>query len=147
MCGSSSVGPADGLHDSLATLGAIIHVDGVDCRPGHPQVLAALGPHWLIGVPGNPYAALVAAFTLLQPLLAGLAGRPLPTLSRATLAGDLQPDGRRTRVPVRWEGDAANIINGGHPGHLGAAAHADALAVVPPAWQADQAVELLQLSH
>lgn len=77
VTGSTSVGVTDHLHRLLDGLGARAVVDGVTCRPGHPQLLAALGSRrWLIGLPGNPYAAIVAAHTLLAPLLAGLGGRP-----------------------------------------------------------------------
>jgi molybdopterin molybdotransferase len=148
VCGSSSVGPADGLHDALAEAGATIHINGVACRPGHPQVLAQAGPGWLIGLPGNPFAALVAAYTLIQPLLAGLAARPLPELPAAILRGDVRPSAGHTRlVPVRWHHHEVQVIDGAHPGYLGPAAQADALAVMPPSWQTEQAVELLSMLH
>jgi molybdopterin molybdotransferase len=147
-CGSSSVGPADRLHDALAEAGATIHINGVACQPGHPQVLAQAGPRWLIGLPGNPFAALVAAYTLIQPLLAGLAARALPELPAATLRGDVRPSAGHTRLlPVRWHHHEVQVIDGAHPGYLGPAAQADALAVMPPSWQAEQAVELLAMLH
>lgn len=146
VCGATCVGPADTLHDVLAVVGAELHVDGVDCRPGHPQLLAARAGHWLVGLPGHPYAALVAAVTLLQPLLAGMAGRTLPALPRQRLDGAPPPHGSATSIlPVRWQGSAVRLIDGARPGHLGAAAGADALAVVPPRWQPDGPVELLHL--
>ncbi|MFG2037100.1 molybdopterin molybdotransferase MoeA [Dactylosporangium sp. NPDC048998] len=146
VCGSSSVGPADGLHRALHDIGALLHVDGVDCRPGHPQVLAQAGERWLVGVPGNPFAALVAAVTLLQPLLAGLAGRALPDLPRAPLRGDVRPAPGRTRlVPVRRRDHEVHLIEGAHPGYLGPAAQAEALAVLPPAWRDGTTVELVPL--
>ena len=40
VCGASSVGPADYLRGALVELGAEVLVDGVHCRPGHPQLLA-----------------------------------------------------------------------------------------------------------
>lgn len=144
VCGSSSVGPADGLHNVLAEADATVHINGVACRPGHPQVLAQAGPVWLIGLPGNPFAALVAAHTLIQPLLAGLAGQPLPELPAVRLHGDVRPAAGHTRlVPVRWHDQGVQVIDGAHPGYLGPAAQADALAVLPPSWQTGQAVELL----
>lgn len=144
--GASSVGPADGLHHTLTVTGATVHIDGIACRPGHPQVLAEIGSRWLVGLPGNPYAALVAAFTLLQPLLAGLAGRPLPVLPRLPLVGDPRADGRRTRiVPVIWAGRTVRVVGDDHPGYLGGAARADALAVVPPTWRPGELVEILHI--
>lgn len=82
VTGSTSVGATDQLRALLGESGARWIVDTVACRPGHPQLLAQLPDgRWILGLPGNPYAALTAAHTLLAPLLAGLTGRPLPTRS------------------------------------------------------------------
>ncbi|MEU1810697.1 molybdopterin molybdotransferase MoeA [Micromonospora aurantiaca (nom. illeg.)] len=146
VCGASSVGPADGLHRTLERLSATVHVDGVACRPGHPQVLAQLGPRWLVGLPGNPYAALVGALTLVEPLLAGLTGASLPDAEPVPLRDTLAPDHRRTRIlPVRWSGGAVRLVQGDQPGFLGGAAVADGFAVVPPGWCGDERVGLLRL--
>ena len=132
VTGASSAGPADHLRPVLLGLGAELLVVGVDCRPGHPQLLARLQDGRLVvGLPGNPLAAVVAAATLLGPLLAGLAGRPVRT-GRALLAEPLEA-GRGTRlVPVRLEGLQARTVPGTGAGMLLGAALADALAVVPP---------------
>ncbi|MFG1674086.1 molybdopterin molybdotransferase MoeA [Micromonospora sp. NPDC049282] len=144
VCGASSVGPADGLHASLRHLGAVAHVDGVRCRPGHPQVLAQAGARWIVGLPGNPFAALVATLTLVDPLLTGLAGRPPADLDTAVLTDSLRPDDRNTRiVPVRRGAQGLQVVDGAHPGYLGAVAGADALAVVPPGWHHGTPVGLL----
>ncbi|MFC4149484.1 molybdopterin-binding protein [Micromonospora mangrovi] len=143
VCGASSVGPADGLHSALRRLSAVAHVDGVACRPGQPQVLAQRGARGIVGLPGNPYAALVAALTLVEPLLAALAGRSPAEPETAPLADALPPDDRHTRiVPVRRRHGRLRLVEGAHPGYLGAAATADAFAVVPPGWQPGDAVSL-----
>ncbi|MFU8872768.1 molybdopterin molybdotransferase MoeA [Micromonospora sp. SL4-19] len=148
VCGASSVGPADGLHHALHSLGATVHVDGVACRPGHPQVLAQVGQKWIVGLPGNPYAALVAALTLVEPLLAGLTGLPLTELETGTLVGAPPADERHTRiVPVRRSAQVLHLVEGGQPGQLGGAAGADAFAVVPPGWRGETPVELLRLER
>ncbi|GIF02319.1 molybdopterin molybdotransferase MoeA [Paractinoplanes rishiriensis] len=147
VCGSSSVGPADHLHAALNAAAATVYVDGVACRPGHPQLLARTGDRWIVGVPGNPFAALVASFTLLQPLLAGLAGRALPQSPSAVVCGDARPAAGHTRlIPVRLHQHLAHPIDGAHPGYLGPAASADALAVIPPTWRPGQRTELLGIS-
>jgi molybdopterin molybdotransferase len=121
-------------------------VDGVACRPGHPQLLAGHGRRWVVGLPGNPYAALVAAYTLLQPLVAGLTGRPLPVLPRATVTGPTRPSPGRTRlVPVRRDHDGTVVVPGDRPGYLGAAATADALAVIEPDWTPTTPTPLIPL--
>jgi molybdopterin molybdotransferase len=78
VTGSTSVGMTDRLHALLRERGARWVVDGVACRPGHPQLLAELDHNvWVVGLPGNPFAALVAAHTLLAAVIAALCGRPL----------------------------------------------------------------------
>jgi molybdopterin molybdotransferase len=140
-CGGAAHGPADRLREVLRSLGARTIVPSVACRPGHPQQLAQLPDgRWLVGLPGNPYAALVAALTLLGPLLAGLAGRSLPTLPLATLAGP-PPEGagQLTRLlPVRRAAaGTVEPVGRDRPANLWGAALADALAVVRPGWSGE----------
>jgi molybdopterin molybdotransferase len=146
VTGSTSVGATDHLHRLLDRLGARPVVDGVACRPGHPQLLATLGPgRWLIGLPGNPYAAIVAAHTLLAPLLAGLGGRPLPPLRRAAVAGaPPASDGHTLLVPAAWDGDRLAVVPGHRPSDLRGMAGADFLAVIDPDTR-DTAVAILSL--
>ncbi|WP_232831981.1 molybdopterin molybdotransferase MoeA [Nocardiopsis sp. FIRDI 009] len=147
VCGSSSKGPADHVRAVLADLGAEVVVDGVACRPGHPQVLAHAGGTAFVGLPGNPGAALVAALTLLVPLVSALAERPDPSrdAARVPLEGDVCPHHRDTRlVPVRVCDGCALPVGHDRPGSLRGAAIADAYAVVPPGWCGSD-VELLRL--
>ncbi|MDA2808462.1 molybdopterin molybdotransferase MoeA [Nocardiopsis suaedae] len=139
VCGASSKGPADHLRSALEDLGAETVVDGVACRPGHPQLLARLpeGPA-VVGLPGNPGAALVAGVTLLAPLLSALAGRPDPAAAapdRAELSAPVRPHPRDTRlVAVRLTGSAAEPVGHDRPGSLRSPAAADGYAVIPPGW-------------
>lgn len=145
VTGSTSVGVTDQLRQLLRAHGARWIVDTVACRPGHPQLLAGLGAgRWLVGLPGNPFAALVAAYTLLAPLLAGLSGRRLPELPLAPVTGDVRPAPGLTRlVPVAWEGGAAQVIGGHGSAFLRGAAVGDALAAVPPDWADGRPVPLI----
>ncbi|MFJ3673387.1 molybdopterin molybdotransferase MoeA [Streptomyces sp. NPDC090106] len=147
VTGSTSVGATDQLRMLLADADARWVVDAVACRPGHPQLLAQLPDgHWVVGLPGNPYAALVAAHTLLTPLLAGLTGRSLPTLPRIPLTGDIRTAPGRTRlIPVSWDGSTAHPVGGHRPAFLQGAALADALAAVGPDWQPGQPAPLIHL--
>lgn len=151
VCGASSKGPADHLRAVLDELGADVLVDGVAVRPGHPQLLARLpGGRLVVGLPGNPFAALAAALTLLVPVLKGERYEPG---ERTTLAGTAK-EGLRARglahhkdtrlVPVRRSGKGAVPVGHDRPGSLWGAALADALAVIPPRWDGEP-VELLDL--
>ncbi|GAA4596924.1 molybdopterin-binding protein [Planotetraspora phitsanulokensis] len=146
VCGASSKGRADHLRPVLERLGADILVDGVAVRPGHPQLLARLpGGGLVVGLPGNPFAALSAALTLLVPAVRGLLGLPEARGERTSLAGPSPAHPSDTRlVAVRRSARGAVRVGHDRPGSLWGAALADALAVVPPRWEGDQ-VELLAL--
>lgn len=141
--GSTAAGPVDHLHAVLAQAGARLLVDGVRVRPGHPMLLAERGPgRWLVGLPGNPLAAVTGLATLVGPLLGALSGWTVPS-GEALLAADVTGHPTDTRVlPLR----------AGHPSlHAGPAmlrglVEADALAVVPPGGaRAGRLVEALAL--
>ena len=130
--GASSVGPADHLRPVLHDLGARLLVDGVACRPGHPQLLAALPDGRLVvGLPGNPLAAVVAALTLLAPALAALSGRETRYVT-GVLADPFAPSTVTRLVPVRRQGLHAHPVPYAGAAMLRGAAAADALAVLPP---------------
>ncbi|SMC91163.1 molybdopterin molybdotransferase MoeA [Lentzea albidocapillata] len=132
-CGATSVGPADHLRRVLADLDAEVLISGVACRPGHPMLLAVLPDgRCVVGLPGNPFAALAAVLTLLHPLLDALGGhtaRP-PVTAWLPDVGAHRTDTRL--VPVTRSGGLAVPAGHDRPGSLWGAALADALAVVPP---------------
>ncbi|WP_405950600.1 molybdopterin molybdotransferase MoeA [Streptomyces prunicolor] len=149
VTGSTLVGVTDQLRAFLTRDGgARWIVDAVACRPGHPQLLAQLPDRrWILGLPGNPYAALVAAHTLLAPLLTGLTARPLPALPRIPLVGDVRTAPGRTRlIPVTWDGVTARTVGGHGSAFLRGAALADALAAVPSHWQPRAPVPVILLA-
>jgi molybdopterin molybdotransferase len=134
--GSTSFGRSDHLGRVLAESGARVLVRGVACRPGHPQLLARLSDgRWLVGLPGNPLAALCAVVTLLAPLLARLGGRPMPAGRRADVGGVLMAQPLVTRlVPVAADPLSRGVfpLDFGGSAMLRGIARADGLAVVPP---------------
>lgn len=134
VSGSSASGPADHLRAGLTALGAELVIDGVACRPGHPQALARFDDGRLvIGLPGNPFAALTAFLTLGVAALHRMRGLPLPTLPVAPIPGGLAGHPTSTRlVPVRVTPEGAVPV--GHAGSamLRGAAAADALAIIEP---------------
>lgn len=132
--GASSVGRADFLPAVVLRLGADVLFDGVAVKPGHPQLLAVLGDgRFLVGLPGNPLAALVGVVTTLAPLLAGLAGRTEPH-TRCGRLGEALPTAPEVHrlVPVVTADGVAVPTGHGGSAMLRGAAVADAFAVVPP---------------
>lgn len=147
VSGSSASGPADYLRGALAALGAELIIDGVACRPGHPQALARLDDGRLVlGLPGNPLAALTAFLTLGVAALHRLRGLPLPTLPIAPVPGGLACHPTSTRlVPVRVGPQGAVPVGHGGSAMLRGAAGADAFAVVDPGPAEAIAARLLSL--
>jgi molybdopterin molybdotransferase len=132
--GASSVGRADFLAAVLDDLGAEVLLAGVAVRPGHPQLLARLTDgRFVVGLPGNPLAALAGIVTVLAPLLAGLAGQALPGLGTARAGEPLPSAPSAVRlVPVRLRDNIATPTGHGGSAMLRGAAVADAFAVLPP---------------
>lgn len=144
--GGTAGGPVDHLQPTLRRLDAELLVHGVRVRPGHPMMLATLpgsadgrqrGGGFLVGLPGNPLAALSGLVTLAAPLLRTLAGLPGQGGERATLGEEVQGHARDTRlVPVVREGSGVRArvrpLRFAGPAMLRGIASADALAVVPP---------------
>nr|WSZ97155.1 molybdopterin molybdotransferase MoeA [Streptomyces sp. NBC_00857] len=132
--GGTAGGPVDHVHPVLRKVGAELLVDGVAVRPGHPMLLARLvsGRH-LVGLPGNPLAAVSGLLTLAEPLLRTLAGRAPRIPYHAPLRDAVHGHPYDTRlVPFvhRDEGLVPLRFNG--PAMLRGIAAADGIAVVPP---------------
>lgn len=149
--GGTAGGPVDHLRSALAATGASLVVDTVDCRPGHPMLLATWEVdsrrRWLVGLPGNPQAAIVAMLTLGAPLLHALSGRAPAPLGTVCLAEDVSSHGSPTRLIAcaLRDGVATPVPHIGS-GMLRGLAGADGFAVVPgPRASAGQAVEWLPL--
>ena len=142
--GGTARGPVDHLRPTLARLGARLLVEGVRVRPGHPMLLARLperrgsgtggGPH-LVGLPGNPLAAVSGLMTLAAPLVRTLGDRPAEREVFAQITEDVKGHPRDTRlVPVAFAPAAsrARPLHYNGPAMLRSVATATALAVVPP---------------
>ncbi|MEV5606926.1 molybdopterin-binding protein [Streptomyces sp. NPDC052225] len=155
--GGTASGPVDHVHPTLRALDAELLVDGVAVRPGHPMLLARLseGQH-LVGLPGNPLAAVSGLLTLAEPLLRALSGRtrPAPEGPYTTpLHSPVQGHPHDTRlVPVVLRQDSGSghewavPLHYNGPAMLRGIAAADALAVVPPGGATEgQELEILDL--
>ncbi|MFI9296229.1 molybdopterin molybdotransferase MoeA [Streptomyces gardneri] len=150
--GGTAAGPVDHLHRVLDAAGATLLVDGVKVRPGHPMLLARLpgeGPRHLVGLPGNPLAAVSGLLTLAEPLLAALTGgaREPHRTPGVPVQDEVQGHPHDTRlVPVVRQADGAVPLHYNGPAMLRGIAAADGLAVVPPGGaRPGQALEILGL--
>ncbi len=151
--GGTAAGPVDHVHPTLRRLGSEVLVDGVEVRPGHPMLLARITRHrHLVGLPGNPLAAVSGLLTLAEPLLRTLSGRRAPVPYRIPLWSSVHGHPRDTRlVPVTCRDDdryglMAEPLHFHGPAMLRGIAAADALAVIPPGGgDRGTEVELLEL--
>lgn len=133
--GGTGCSGTDHFRAAVAALGGELLLDGIAMRPGHPAVLAGLPDgRFVVGLPGNPLAAMMALITIGAPLLAALGGRPLTPVGEVTSAADIEPCPGRTRlIPCSFiEGLAFPAAHTG-PGMMRGLAWADAVMVVPPA--------------
>jgi molybdopterin molybdotransferase len=132
--GGTGHSAADQLRRALGELGASILVDGIRMRPGGPSLLARLpdGRH-LIGLPGNPLAAILGLLTLAGPLFASLTGGPEPStgwvVSGAALAGRA---GTHILIPYRLNDGKALPTNWSTSAMMRGLAESDGIIVCPP---------------
>jgi molybdopterin molybdotransferase len=75
VTGGASVGERDYAKAMFAGLGLEPAFEKVAIKPGKPVWLGRAAGRLVVGLPGNPSAAMVTARLFLAPLLAGLAGR------------------------------------------------------------------------
>ncbi|MEU1287252.1 molybdopterin molybdotransferase MoeA [Kitasatospora sp. NPDC005856] len=146
--GGTAAGPVDFLHRALADVGGRLLVDGVAVRPGHPMLLAELpGGRHLVGLPGNPLAAVAGMVTLVLPLLHARSGRTVGAPALAPAAAALPGHRTDTRLqPVRRTAEGVLPLAFDGPAMLRGLARAEALAVVPPGGlAAGEPAELLEV--
>ncbi|WP_250031824.1 molybdopterin molybdotransferase MoeA [Paractinoplanes maris] len=142
--GGTMHGPVDHLHPALTELGADYIVNTVAVRPGFPMLLARVPgpdgrPRFLAGLPGNPQSAVIALITLVAPLLAGLQGRPAPTLPTVEVAGKVRGRGADTHLALaRLDHDGRSATPVGHVGSamLRGLSNAHGFVVVRPGTEA-----------
>jgi molybdopterin molybdotransferase len=133
---TGGTGPShtDHLRRAVSELGGRLIIDGIAMRPGHPAVLAELPDgRFVLGLPGNPLAAMMALSTVGAPLLAGLGHAPLPPVQEVPCGTTLEPEPGRTRLlPFRLLYGMASPARHTGPGMMRGLASADGVMVVPP---------------
>ncbi|MDQ0822624.1 molybdopterin molybdotransferase [Arthrobacter sp. V4I6] len=124
----------DHLRRAVAELGGRLLIDGIAMRPGHPAVLAELPDgRFIIGLPGNPLAAMMALSTLAGPLLAALGHGTIPPIVEVPCGSTIEPDPGRTRLmPFRLLYGMASPAQHTGPGMMRGLAAADGVLVMPP---------------
>jgi len=124
----------DHLRRAVAELGGRLIIDGVAMRPGHPAVLAELPDgRFVLGLPGNPLAAMMALSTVGAPLFAALGHRAMPAVQEVPCGTMIEADPGRTRLmPFRLLYGMASPAQHTGPGMMRGLAAADGVLVVPP---------------
>ncbi|MDX2357911.1 NTP transferase domain-containing protein [Dietzia sp. PP-33] len=146
LVGATGRGVADHLRPALRHAGARIVLDGVRVRPGGSQIVAVLPDgRVLVGLPGNPLAAISAAATTGRALVDALTGRERPpVLTRVAGLDGLAAPTRARVLPARPDGSGGWTLTGRvRTAHLADLAGAPVLAVVPEGAGPHDPVELV----
>ncbi|MFD3506469.1 NTP transferase domain-containing protein [Nocardia sp. NPDC058666] len=148
VVGATGGGAADQLRTALARAEARILVPRLALRPGGSTVVAELptGPT-ILGLPGNPFAAIAVLLALTPAIVAARTASPLPRTILAPLhnAADIT-------APVTRITPAQHAPQGGYLGdptirtaHLAGLINRDGLVIVPPNATNGDLVEFLPI--
>ncbi|MBC7300273.1 MAG: NTP transferase domain-containing protein [Nocardia sp.] len=148
VVGATGGGAADQLRTALARAQARILVPRLALRPGGSTVVAELptGPT-VLGLPGNPFAAIAVLLALTPAIVAARTGSPLPRRVLGPLHNAAEITAPVHRItPARfaptggWLGDATV-----RTAHLAGLIDRDGLVIVPPNATDGSIVEFLPL--
>ncbi|MFE4501190.1 NTP transferase domain-containing protein [Rhodococcus sp. NPDC056743] len=148
IVGATGGGAADEMRSALDRLGARIVVGRVASRPGGSQITAVLpNGKVVLGLPGNPYAAVTTLLTMLPTIVGALTGRtPMPPLlGTIENASEVSSDALRL-LPVtqiddgRWHADPSVRTS-----HLAGLIGRAAFALVPASAPDNVVAELVLL--
>ena len=109
--GGASVGDHDHVHAALAACGVEFGFWKLAMRPGKPLMFGRRGDIRVLGLPGNPAAALVTSLLFVAPLVRALCGlaeagprSETVVLGRAVAANDVRQDYLRARLVLDADG-------------------------------------------
>jgi molybdopterin molybdotransferase len=115
IIGGASTGDRDFSRAAAGSLGIVETFAKVAMKPGKPVWHGTAPGVHVLGLPGNPTAALTTARLFLAPLLCRLTGRPAATALRwrtAPLAVPVAPGGdRETFLCGDWDGEQVRLID------------------------------------
>jgi molybdopterin molybdotransferase len=136
----------DRLREALGDAETVF--DGVAMRPGHPALLARLPDgRPLLGLPGNPLAAVAVLLSFLPPLIDASTGATALEAVTAPAAVELPGwNGGVSLIPCHWAEQGLEPAAAARPNMLRGLAASDVLAVVPVGGAAEEeAVQVLPL--
>ncbi|HJS10537.1 molybdopterin molybdotransferase MoeA [Sphingopyxis sp.] len=125
ILGGASRGDRDFSRTSLLEAGLVPRFSDVAIRPGKPLWYGRLGASHVLGLPGNPTAAMTAARLFLAPLLAGVGGacpadalgwRPMPAAAPVPANGPREAflcafaEGNHVRLLERQEASSQGLL-------------------------------------
>ncbi|TPG58511.1 molybdopterin molybdenumtransferase MoeA [Roseomonas nepalensis] len=131
--GGVSAGEEDHVRQAIEAGGAL-HFWKLAVKPGKPAAMGTIAGTPVLGLPGNPVAAVVAFLHLARPLVLRLAGalpRPLPRLTAIAAFAHRKKPGRREYLRVWLIGGEAHRYPRDGAGLLASLARTDALAELP----------------
>lgn len=136
--GGAAGGDADLVRQVAASLGEAMDWK-LRLRPGRPLVVGRIGRSLLLGLPGNPVAALLVCLVVVNDTLRRMAGaetRPVPRLQARSATAIKKRPGRTELLRVRLRPAEqphliAEVFGNQSSAMLGTVAHADGIAVLP----------------
>lgn len=131
--GGVSAGAKDHLPKVLEALGARVLFHKISLKPGKPMLAAILGPHVVLGLPGNPVSSYLNALLFLPVAMAGLQGTTAadPWRPGHLEAAVANPGDRPLLHPCRRRGDRLQPLASHGSADLIRLAQADACAWIP----------------
>ncbi|MFC8302776.1 molybdopterin molybdotransferase MoeA [Specibacter sp. NPDC057265] len=97
--GATGNSSADFLREAVTAMGGTFHIPRIAMRPGQPTLLAELPDgRFILGLPGNPLAAMVGLMVLGTPLLAKLGSLPEPALVQVPCGSPIKAFSGPTRL-------------------------------------------------
>ena len=101
--GGTAASAKDHFFSAIELAHGHVVINGVAVRPGHPMKLAVLNDSAgrkvpVVGLPGNPLAAIVALATFVQPLINKLLGQQLQPFDSHTTSTPLKGGASGTRL-------------------------------------------------
>jgi len=135
--GGVSVGDFDLVKQVLAAEGEM-HFWSLNMKPGRPMAFGVVNDVPLLGLPGNPVAAMISTELFARPALLkmqGFADWPRPIVKAHLSQPIVRKDGRRHYLRVRLcetdEGYEATLTGDQGSGILNSLVQADGLAIIP----------------